>query len=558
MIYLEIKGIYIIVTSLNVVIRLKPADPKMTLLSLALSWFFDHQSLLFSLSPLILVSFAWILYKSTKPRNSKPLPGPRGLPFVGNLPFLDPNLHTYFADLATTYGPIFKLRLGSNLVVVITSPALAKQVLKDHDTTFANRNVNELARITSFKGSDIVWNPYGPEWRMLRKLCVREMLSSMSLDAIHELHKREVRRMVRVIHGSVGSPVNVGEELSFTISSIILSMMWGGGGGGRDVGDGDDVGDRRIERLGMECRRLVCEMMEVLSKPNVSDVFKWLERFDLQGIKRTVTELMARIERIFDTVIEERLRLMDGGGGKEMTKDFLQILLQLKEEGGEGKTSFTMNHLKALLLDMMIGGTDTTSNTVEWAIAELMNKPETMKKAQEELERVVGKDNILEESHFPKLHYLQVVMKEVLRLHPPIPLLIPHSPSSSCNIGGYMIPKGTGVFVNTWAMHRDSLVWENPLEFRPERFFDSKWDYTGIDFNYFPFGSGRRICAGKTMAERMFIFDLGTLLHSFDWELPEGSKLDLNEKFGMHGCCHITCGRGFANVEQCDVSNVYQ
>ena len=156
-----------------------------------------------------------------------------------------------------------------------------------------------------------------------------------------------------------------------------------------------------------------------------------------------------------------------------------------------------------------------------------------MRKAQQELEEVVGKDKIVEESHIHKLPYLYAVMKEVLRLHPALPLLVPHCPSETCTVGGYTIPKGSRVFVNVWAIHRDPSVWENPLEFNPDRFLNGKWDYSGSDFSYFPFGSGRRICAGIAMAERMFMYSVATLLHSFDWKLPEGEKVDLTEKFGI-------------------------
>jgi cytochrome P450 len=182
---------------------------------------------------------------------------------------------------------------------------------------------------------------------------------------------------------------------------------------------------------------------------------------------------------------------------------------------------------------MVVGGTDTSSNTTEFMIAEIMNQPEVMRKAQQELESVVGKDKIVEESHIHKLPYLHAVMKETLRLHPALPLLVPHCPSQTCTVGGYTIPKGSRVFVNVWAIHRDPSVWENPLNFDPERFSNDKWDYSGSDFNYFPFGSGRRICAGIAMAERMVMFSVATLLHSFDWKLPQGHKLDLSEKFGI-------------------------
>lgn len=182
---------------------------------------------------------------------------------------------------------------------------------------------------------------------------------------------------------------------------------------------------------------------------------------------------------------------------------------------------------------MVVGGSDTSSNSIEFAMAEMMNKPETMRKAQQELDVVVGKDNIVEESHIHKLPYLYAIMKEVLRLHPALPLLVPHSPNQDCTVGGYAIPKGCRVFVNVWSIHRDPSVWENPLEFDPDRFSGGKWDYSGSDLSYFPFGSGRRMCAGLAMAERMFLYSTATLLHSFDWKLVEGEKVDLTEKFGI-------------------------
>lgn len=204
----------------------------------------------------------------------------------------------------------------------------------------------------------------------------------------------------------------------------------------------------------------------------------------------------------------------------------------------------------SLLQDMVVGGSETTSNTVEFAMAEMMNKPETIKKAQKELDEIVGKDNInglleLEESHILKLPYLQAVMKEVLRLHPVLPLMVPHCPNESTIVGNYTVPKGSRVFVNVWAIHRDPSIWENPLEFLPERFLNNTTnngkvvgDYSGNDFNYLPFGSGRRMCAGVTMAERMVMFSLASLLYYFEWKLPITAghldeKIDLSEKFGI-------------------------
>ncbi|CAL5432800.1 unnamed protein product [Camellia sinensis] len=414
------------------------------------------------------------------------------------------------------------------------------------------------------------------------------MLSNATLDSVYGLRRRELRRTIQYFYSRVGSRVNVGEQMFLTVMNVITNMLWGGTVKGEERG-----------KMGAEFRQVVAEMTELLGKPNLSDFFPGLARFDLQGVQKQMKGLAKRFDRIFENIIDQRLKMDGHGSGTaEESADFLQFLLKLKDDG-DAKTPLTITHLKALLMgynnrtktkqrkdnpapeiienvkpfviftsfimtenilqsnnmkvvkktqvlhcesetqvlhwrDMVVGGTDTTSNTVEFALAEMMNKSQVLRKAQQEVETVVGKDNIVEESHIHKLPYLYAVMKETLRLHPALPLLVPHCPTESCIVGGYTVPKGARVFVNVWAVHRDPSVWTNPLEFDPERFLgDSKWDYSGNDFNYFPFGSGRRISAGTAMAERMFMFSLASLVHSFDWKLPEGEKLDLEEKFGI-------------------------
>uniref|UniRef100_A0A0A9DS96 Uncharacterized protein n=1 Tax=Arundo donax TaxID=35708 RepID=A0A0A9DS96_ARUDO len=463
-------------------------------------------------------------------RGSLP-PGPTGLPLVGSLLSLDPELHVYFARLAARYGPIFSIRLGSKLGVVVTSPALAREVLREQDLVFANRDTPDAGRSISYGGGqNIVWNPVGPTWRLLRRICVREMLSPAGLDNVHGLRRREFRATLRHLRGAAGTPVDVGAQMFLTTMNVITGTLWGG-----NIGS-----ESERAAVGKEFRQLVAEITAMLGAPNVSDFFPALARFDLQGIRAKSDVLKERFNQMFARIIEQRVMV---GGDPAAAPDFLEYMLKLEKEGGDGKAAFTMTNVKALLMDMVVGGTETTSNTVEWAMAEMMQKPAVLSKVREELDVVVGRDVLVEETHLPQLQYLHAVIKETLRLHPALPLMVPHCPNADATVAGYRVPAGCRVFVNVWAIQRDPAVWKDPLEFIPERFLPGdgndaggegrKWDFSGSEMEYMPFGSGRRICAGIAMADRMTAYSLAMLLQAFDWELPAGARLDLAERFAI-------------------------
>ncbi|WRX19173.1 Cytochrome P450 - like 10 [Theobroma cacao] len=168
-------------------------------------------------------------------------------------------------------------------------------------------------------------------------------------------------------------------------------------------------------------------------------------------------------------------------------------------------------------------------------MTELLRHPDKMRRVLEELKTVVGNENIVEESHLSRLLYLEAVVKETLRMHTPAPLLLPRKPSMTCTMAGYTIPKDSRILINACSIQRDPEFWEDPLQFEPDRFLKDteKGYYLGNDFHFSPFGSGRRICVGIPMAERMIPHVLAALVHSFKWKLPEGTKLDIQEKFGI-------------------------
>ncbi|KAK0595050.1 hypothetical protein LWI29_003020 [Acer saccharum] len=284
---------------------------------------------------------AWLIKKPFTSHVPPLPPGPPGLPLLGNLPFLETDLHRYFAKLSEIYGPIMKLQLGRKFCVVISSPSLAKQVLKDHDAIFANRDPPIAGVITAYGGHDIAWSPNNPEWRKLRKIFVQEMMSKTSLDACHALRRQEVLEMVKEVYAKVGSAINIGDQMFITILNVIMNMSWGGSLHGED----------RI-RVGIQFRQVVEEVVDLLGAPNISDLFPALARFDLQGLELKTKKLLSWFDRIFESLIEGRAKdRQDCGEKKEgkASKDFLEILLELKQNG-DGKSSLSMNQVKALLM----------------------------------------------------------------------------------------------------------------------------------------------------------------------------------------------------------------
>ncbi|KAL7212811.1 hypothetical protein ACSBR2_015489 [Camellia fascicularis] len=186
--------------------------------------------------------------------------------------------------------------------------------------------------------------------------------------------------------------------------------------------------------------------------------------------------------------------------------------------------------------DLFAAGTDTTSTTLEWAMTEILHNPKILSKARAELEQTIGKGKQVEESDITRLPYLQAIIKETFRLHPPAPLLLPHKVETDVEVCGFTVPKGAQVLVNAWAIGRDPSIWENPNLFMPERFLGSQVDVRGKDFELIPFGAGRRICPGLPLATRMVHLMLGSLINSFDWKLEDGiapEDMKMEEKFGF-------------------------
>ncbi|KAB8372638.1 hypothetical protein FH972_024739 [Carpinus fangiana] len=283
--------------------------------------------------------FLWAIMKSTKVVPPLP-PGPHGLPLVGYLPFLGTELHRKFKELVISYGPIYKLWLGKKLCVVVSSPSLVKEVVRDQDRVFASRDLPIAGLVASYGGGDIAFAPYEDDWKKLRKIFVREMLSGANLCGSQSLLREEVKKSIRNVYEKSGSPIDIGELAFFTVINSTINMLWGGTLRGEEGA-----------AVGAQFKSVLAEQMVLFGKPNVSDFFPVLARFDLQGIERQAKRNFLWIESILDSVIEKQMNMAkEEKEGVEERKGFLQILLEIRDHDVDVAKSVSMNQLKALLL----------------------------------------------------------------------------------------------------------------------------------------------------------------------------------------------------------------
>nr|AGT55835.1 flavonoid 3'-hydroxylase [Lycium ruthenicum] len=482
----------------------------------------------------ILFSFLlhFILCLFFRKRYPLPLPpGPKPWPIIGNIVHLGPKPHQSTAAMARTYGPLMHLKMGFVDVVVAASGSVAAQFLKTHDANFSSRPPNSGAKHLAYNYHDLVFAPYGPRWRMLRKICSVHLFSAKALDDFRYVRQDEVRTLTRALASAGQTPVKLGQLLNVCATNALARVMLGK----RVFADGTSGIDPQAE----EFKSMCVEMMVLAGVFNIGDFIPALDCLDIQGVAAKMKKLHARFDAFLTSILEEHKGKRFGETKKEQG-DLLSTLISLKNEDDDNGGKLTETEIKALLLNLFVAGTDTSSSTVEWAIAELIRNPRILAQAQQEIDKVVGKNRLVMESDLAQLTYLEAIVKETFRLHPSTPLSLPRIASDSCEINGYFIPKGSTLLVNVWAIARDPNEWADPLEFRPERFLPGgerpKVDVKGNDFEVIPFGAGRRICAGMSLGIRMVQLMTATLIHSFNWNLPSGQlpeKLNMEEAFGL-------------------------
>ncbi|KAK8499328.1 hypothetical protein V6N12_036976 [Hibiscus sabdariffa] len=454
-------------------------------------------------------------------------PGPVGWPILGSLPHLSNCHHEDFFHLAKIYGPLFSLNLGLKPAIVVSSPEMAAKVLKEKEGKFSSRTITETIRAISYDAHSIIFSPYGNRWKALRRILITELLSPKAFEQFEPLRTTQVHGLLKYLYviSKSNAQVNIAECAFTALANLVSNFVCS-----KNLFDNS-------KPEGKLMKERFWELIKMVGTPNFADLIPILKPLDPQGLKRRANKVFGKLDAFYDKLIAERIAekkisQLENTPYKKM--DMLEVLLSYESNDKEhGLEKFSRSIIKGTLSEMFIAGSETTSSTVEWGMAEVLRNPKVHKKLVQELDQVIGKNRFMVESDIPNLPYLQAVVKEVFRLHPSVPLIVPRRTDEACEVAGYQIPKHCIVYVNVWGMARNPKVWEDPLEFKPERFIGSKVDVKGQDFNLLPFGTGRRSCVGWRLAHRMVHYYLAALLHAFEWESPPEILNDVGERVGL-------------------------
>ncbi|KAL0338562.1 UNVERIFIED_CONTAM: Iridoid oxidase [Sesamum angustifolium] len=475
-----------------------------------MAWSFSLFPWLAVLSALFL--FSKFLLKSRKPSSKLLPPGPPGLPLVGNIFDLGEIAHQTFYQLQAKYGPVIWLKLGAVNTMVVQSAEAAAELFKKCDLPFADRQAPDSLTALDYHQGSVAIGAYRDYWRRVRRICITEFLVHKRVDATIPIRRNCLEKTIKWIkedaekskkNGGSGE-IELDRFLFINSFNVIGNLMLS-----------REVMESKLDKAG-EFFDAFMLFLEWCGKPNMADCFPFLKWADPQRVRKNTEKYLERLMGFATEIVKERIQEKQPGKVKERN-DLLDALLDDEDDvKAEGADKLSVKNVTIVLLEMFFGGTETTSGTIEWGMAELLRHPSSMKKIQEEIDRAT--------------------VKEILRLYPPIQMLLPRRAMEDTEFMGYVVPKNTQIFVNAWAIHRDPAAWSDPLSFKPERFLDSDIDYKGQHFQMLPFGSGRRSCLGMTLGHRMVCLTLATLIHAFEWKLGDGltpETLDMREMVGL-------------------------
>ncbi|KAF3327505.1 cytochrome P450 81E8-like protein [Carex littledalei] len=482
---------------------------------------FVYQSILLSLAVLLFIKL--LLSRTKDNKNKKLPPSPPALPLIGHLHLFKKPLHQTLASISEKYGPATFLKFGSRKVLVISSRSLAEECFTTNDMAFANRAHLPSVKQVTFDYNHIGAANYGPHWRNVRQIAATELLSPQRLHASSDVRVGEVRDMVRQLFrswnasaGSMGLSYFEKVDLKAKLFELSLNVMMTMIAGKRFYGDNiEDLEETKRFREAVE------EFFSLGGASNEEDFLPILKFLGMAKAAKKLNHLAELNKEMTQKLIDEHRK---PGAHKKGT--MIANMLELQKENPEKYNDRT---IQIIVVSLLQAGTDTSSNTVEWAITLLLNNPDVLKKASAEIDAHVGTKRLVQESDMPNLTYLHCILNEVLRLYPGGPLLVPHESRENVSIGGYEIPQGTMLLVNAYHIHRDPSLWDEPTKFMPERFESDNAEAKKM----IPFGMGRRRCPGEGLAIREVGLILGTFIQCFDWQRIGDELIDMGEGSGL-------------------------
>ncbi|XVF21336.1 hypothetical protein REPUB_Repub12eG0082000 [Reevesia pubescens] len=453
------------------------------------------------------------------------------LPIVGHLHLLgaERTVARALADMADKYGPVFTIRLGVFRTLIVSGHEAFKECLTTNDRIFATRPKSNAGKYLAYDHAGFGFAPYGAFWREMRKFAVVELLSNHRLATLKHVQVSEVNSFIKNLYSfckknkmSPNQKISIGQKLEVLTLNMILRII----AGKRYFTDADGEEDKDAQRV-MKLSKQISYLLSVNALSEVVPFLKWMDiwSWQVKSMKRTSKEMESLVESWVDEHKQKRLKT-----GETNNQDFIDVMLSAIEE--DSMFGYTREKIiKATTTTLIAAGSDTTSISMTWILANLVNNRHSLKHAQEELDLKIGRDRWVQDSDIEKLVYLQAIIKETFRLYPAAPLLVPHEAMEDCRVNGYHIPKGTRLIGNLWKPHRDPRVWSNPEEFQPERFLTTHQnvDILGQNFELIPFGSGRRSCPGMSWALQVIRLTIARLLQGFDLTTPLNAPVDMTE-----------------------------
>nr|QWK52415.1 cytochrome P450 705A24 [Isatis tinctoria] len=461
----------------------------------------------------------------SKPKNSFDLPpSPPSLPIIGHihLLLLSATMHKSFQKISSKYGPFLHLRFFHVPIVLVSSASVAYEIFKSHDKNVSYRGDVAVDECLVFGSSGMFRAPCGDYWKFMKKLITARALGPQALERSRGIRAVELERFHRTLVDKAmkKQSVEIGEEAMRLVNNTLGKMSMGSSTFSVEDNDGVKVSDFSVEFASLA--HMFC-VAQIFNKP--------LEKLGITLLKKDIMEVSNR----YDVLLEKILVKYEEHVHEHQGDEFMDaVMAAYRDENAEYK--ITRKQIKSLFAELFLGAGDSSSSTARWAMAEIINHPEILERLREEIDSVVGKDRLVQETDLPKLLYLQAVVKEALRLHPVGPV-VPRELQEDCNIRGFNIPKGTSLVINAYAVMRDPDSWEDPNEFKPERFMVSsrsrkEEEREEKSLKFLSFGAGRRGCPGLTLGHTFVGTAIGVMVQCFDWEI-KGDKVNMEEAPGL-------------------------